>query len=219
MFANGAGTSFVNHGVMNVGAWTLDGNQPDLQNYAVAVTGGATASNAGTINVGVNATTLDSQVIGGLVAGGSFTNEAGGTITLGRSAQYAPGGPANDVALAAHAYGILLGNSGTASNLGTIVIGSQTQNGAALASIGSASGTLTNAGAIVVNGAASGTPLANVGMRGQHGRDRDQHRHHHAEWRQRHRHHGRRHRCAGNVRAVERHDQRRRRPRSGLGHA
>ena len=94
MFANGAGTSFVNHGVMNVGAWTLDGNQPDLQNYAVAVTGGATASNAGTINVGVNATTLDSQVIGGLVAGGSFTNEAGGTITLGRSAQYAPGGPA-----------------------------------------------------------------------------------------------------------------------------
>ena len=164
VFANGAGTSFVNHGVMNVGAWTLDGNQPDLQNYAVAVTGGATASNAGTINVGVNATTLDSQVIGGLVAGGSFTNEAGGTITLGRSAQYAPGGPANDVALAAHAYGILLGNSGTASNLGTIVIGSQTQNGAALASIGSASGTLTNAGAIVVNGAASGTPLANVGM-------------------------------------------------------
>ena len=44
------------------------------------------------------------------------------------------------------------------------MIGSQTQNGAALASIGSASGTLTNAGAIVVNGAASGTPLANVGM-------------------------------------------------------
>ncbi|MCI3971525.1 autotransporter outer membrane beta-barrel domain-containing protein [Burkholderia contaminans] len=164
VFANGTGTSFVNHGVMNVGAWTLDGNRPDLQNYAVAVTGGATASNAGTINVGVNATTLDSQVIGGLVDGGSFTNEAGGTITLGRSAQYAPGGTASDVALAAHAYGILLGNSGTASNLGTIVIGSQTQNGAALASIGSASGTLTNAGAIVVNGAAAGTPLANVGM-------------------------------------------------------
>ncbi|OXI23765.1 autotransporter outer membrane beta-barrel domain-containing protein [Burkholderia sp. AU15512] len=164
VFANGTGTSFVNHGVMNVGAWTLDGNRPDLQNYAVAVTGGATASNAGTINVGVNATTLDSQVIGGLVDGGSFTNEAGGTITLGRSAQYTPGGTASDVALAAHAYGILLGNSGTASNLGTIVIGSQTQNGAALASIGSASGTLTNAGAIVVNGAASGTPLANVGM-------------------------------------------------------
>ncbi|MBH9720827.1 autotransporter outer membrane beta-barrel domain-containing protein [Burkholderia contaminans] len=164
VFANGTGTSFVNNGVMNVGAWTLDGNQPDLQNYAVAATGGATASNAGTINVGVNATTLDSQVIGGLVDGGSFTNQAGGTIYLGRSAQYAPGGSANDVALAAHAYGILLGNSGTASNLGTIVIGSQTQNGAAMASIGSAAGTLSNAGAIVVDGAASGTPLANVGM-------------------------------------------------------
>ncbi|NTZ05211.1 autotransporter outer membrane beta-barrel domain-containing protein [Burkholderia metallica] len=164
VFANGAGTSFVNHGVMNVGAWTLDGNRPDLQNYAVAVTGGATASNAGTINVGVNATTLDSQVIGGLVAGGSFTNEADGTIYLGRSAQYAPGQTANDVSLAAHAYGILLGASGTASNLGTIVIGAQTQNGAALASIGSTSGTLTNAGTIVVNGAAPGTPLANVGM-------------------------------------------------------
>lgn len=164
VYANGAGTSFVNNGVMNVGAWTLDGNQPDLQNYAVAATGGATASNAGTINVGVNATTLDSQVIGGLVDGGSFTNEAGGTIYLGRSAQYVPGGTANDVALAAHAYGILLGDSGTASNLGTIVIGSQTQNGAAMASIGSTAGTLTNAGTIVVNGAASGTPLANVGM-------------------------------------------------------
>lgn len=164
VFANGAGTSFVNNGVMNVGAWTLDGNRPDLQNYAVAVTDGATASNAGTINAGVNATTLDSQVIGGLVAGGRFTNEAGGTIYLGRAAQYAPGQTANDVALAAHAYGILLGASGTASNLGTIVIGTQTQNGAALASIGSSSGTLTNAGAIVVNGAAPGTPLANVGM-------------------------------------------------------
>ncbi|HEF5872173.1 TPA: autotransporter outer membrane beta-barrel domain-containing protein [Burkholderia cenocepacia] len=164
VYASGTGTSFVNHGVMNVGAWTLDGNRPDLQNYAVAAADGARASNSGTINVGVNATTLDSQVIGGLVAGGSFTNEAGGTIYLGRSAQYAPGGTADDVALSAHGYGILLGASGTASNLGTIVIGSQTQNGAALASIGSTSGTLTNAGAIVVNGAAPGTPLANVGM-------------------------------------------------------
>ncbi len=164
VYASGAGTTFANNGVMNVGAWTLDGNRPDLQNYAVAATDGARASNAGTINVGVNATTLDSQAIGGLVAGGSFTNEASGTIYLGRAAQYAPGQAANDVALSAHAYGILLGASGTASNLGTIVIGSQTQNGAALASIGSTSGTLTNAGAIVVNGAAPGTPLANVGM-------------------------------------------------------
>ncbi|WP_423370243.1 autotransporter outer membrane beta-barrel domain-containing protein [Burkholderia sp. LMG 32019] len=166
VYANGAGTTFVNNGVMNVGAWDLIRNRLDLQNYAVAATDGASASNAGTINVGVNATTLDSQVIGGLVAGGSFTNEAGGTIYLGRAAQYDAGAPeaANDVALSAHAYGILLGASGTASNLGTIVIGSQTQNGAALASIGSSSGTLTNAGAIVVNGAASGTPLANVGM-------------------------------------------------------
>ncbi|WP_193097633.1 autotransporter outer membrane beta-barrel domain-containing protein [Burkholderia sp. Z1] len=166
VYANGAGTTFVNHGVMNVGAWTFNSTRPDLQNYAVAATGGASASNAGTINVGVNATTLDSQVIGGLVDGGSFTNEAGGTIYLGRAAQYDAASPeaANDVALSAHAYGILLGASGTASNLGTIVIGSQTQNGAALASIGSSSGTLSNAGTIVVNGAAPGTPLANVGM-------------------------------------------------------
>lgn len=166
VYANGAGTTFVNNGVMNVGAWTFNSTRPDLQNYAVAVTNGASASNAGTINVGVNATTLDSQVIGGLVAGGRFTNEAGGTIYLGRAAQYDAASPeaANDVALSAHAYGILLGASGTASNLGTIVIGSQTQNGAALASIGSSSGTLTNAGSIVVNGAAPGTPLANVGM-------------------------------------------------------
>ncbi|WP_175701986.1 autotransporter outer membrane beta-barrel domain-containing protein [Burkholderia ambifaria] len=164
VYASGTGTTFVNNGVMNVGAWTLDGNRPDLQNYAVAVTGGATASNAGTINVGVNATTLDSQVIGGFAAGGTFTNEAGGTIQLGRAAQYAPGAAANDVALSARAYGILLGASGTASNLGSIVIGSQTQNGAGMASVGSSSGTLRNAGSIVVNGAAPGTPLANVGM-------------------------------------------------------
>ncbi|MPV67958.1 autotransporter outer membrane beta-barrel domain-containing protein [Burkholderia sp. BE17] len=166
VYANGAGTTFVNNGVMNVGAWTFNGTRPDLQNYAVAATDGASASNAGTINVGVNATTLDSQVIGGLVAGGSFTNEAGGTIYVGRAAQYDAAAPeaANDIALSAHAYGILLGASGTASNHGTIVIGSQTQNGAALASIGSSSGVLTNAGSIVVNGAAPGTPLANVGM-------------------------------------------------------
>ncbi|MCR4465173.1 autotransporter outer membrane beta-barrel domain-containing protein [Burkholderia sp. SCN-KJ] len=164
VYANGSGTSFVNHGMMNVGAWTLAGNRPDLQNYAVAVTGGANASNAGTINVGVNATTLDSQVIGGFAAGGTFTNAAGGTIYLGRAAQYGPGAAANDVALSAHAYGILLGASGTASNRGSIVIGSQTQNGAGMASIGSSSGTLRNAGTIVVNGAAPGTPLANVGM-------------------------------------------------------
>ncbi|MBY4829857.1 autotransporter outer membrane beta-barrel domain-containing protein [Burkholderia dolosa] len=165
VYANGAGTTFVNNGVMNVGAWNLTGNAPGLQNYAVATTDGATASNAGTINVGVNATTLDSQVIGGFAAGGSFTNEAGGTIYLGRAAQYDTASAAtNDVALSAHAYGILLGASGTATNLGTIVIGSQTQNGAAMASIGSSSGTLSNAGTIVVNGAAPGTPLANVGM-------------------------------------------------------
>ncbi|KUY91486.1 MULTISPECIES: autotransporter outer membrane beta-barrel domain-containing protein [unclassified Burkholderia] len=164
VYASGTGTSFVNNGVMNVGAWTLDGNRPDLKNYAVAVTSGANASNAGTINVGVNATTLDSQVIGGLAAGGTFTNAAGGTIYLGRAAQYGPGAAANDVALSAHSYGILLGASGTASNLGSIMIGSQTQNGAGMASIDSTSGTLRNAGTIVVNGAAPGTPFANVGM-------------------------------------------------------
>ncbi|AOR67652.1 autotransporter outer membrane beta-barrel domain-containing protein [Burkholderia stabilis] len=166
VYANGTGTTFVNNGIMNVGAWNLTGNRADLQNYAVAATGGASGTNAGTINVGVNATTLDSQVIGGLADGGSFTNAAGGTIYLGRAAQYDPASPeaANDVALSAHAYGILLGASGTASNLGTIVIGSQTQNGAALASIGTSSGTLTNSGSIIVNGAAPGTPLANVGI-------------------------------------------------------
>ncbi|MGS0895166.1 autotransporter outer membrane beta-barrel domain-containing protein [Burkholderia stagnalis] len=166
VYANGAGTTFVNNGVMNVGAWNLADNRSDLQNYAVAATGGATGSNAGTINVGVNATTLDSQVIGGLVDGGGFTNEAGGTIYLGRAAQYNAASPeaTSDVALSAHAYGILLGASGSASNLGSIVIGSQTQNGAAMASIGSSSGTLANAGSIVINGAAAGTPLANVGM-------------------------------------------------------
>ncbi|MBU9263825.1 autotransporter outer membrane beta-barrel domain-containing protein [Burkholderia multivorans] len=166
VYANGAGTTFVNNGVMNVGAWTYGRNRPDLQNYAVAVTDGAAASNAGTINVGVNATTLDSQVIGGFAAGGSFTNEAGGTIYLGRAAQYDGAAPeaVNDVASSAHAYGVLLGASGTATNRGTIVIGSLTQNGAAMASIGSDAGTLTNAGTIAVNGAAPGTPLANVGM-------------------------------------------------------
>ncbi|WP_126282365.1 autotransporter outer membrane beta-barrel domain-containing protein [Burkholderia stagnalis] len=164
--ADGAGTRFVNHGIMNVGAWNLVGNQPDLQSYAVSASGGASASNAGTINVGVNATSLDSQVIGARVAGGSFTNEAGGTIYLGRAAQYDAAAPeaASDVALSAHAYGILLGATGTATNLGAIVVGSQTQGAAGMASIGSTSGTLINGGTIVVNGAARGTPLANAGM-------------------------------------------------------
>lgn len=165
--ANGPGTSFVNNGIMNVAAWNYNGsNNRSLQNYAVAVSGGAVASNAGVINVGINATNLNSQVIGGLVSDGSFTNLAGGTIYVGRAAQYDAAAPeaTADVALSTRSYGVLLGSSGSAKNFGDIVVGSQTQNAAAMASIQSTSGILNNGGSIIVNGAASGLPLANVGM-------------------------------------------------------
>ncbi|MCC8396812.1 autotransporter outer membrane beta-barrel domain-containing protein [Paraburkholderia sp. MMS20-SJTR3] len=165
--ANGAGTRFINNGIMNVAAWNYTGsNNLALQNYAVAVSGTAAASNAGVINVGVNATNLNSQAIGGLVSDGSFTNLAGGTIYVGRAAQYDAASPeaAADVALSTQSYGVLLGSSGTANNLGDIVVGGQAQNATAMASIHSTSGILNNGGNIIVNGAASGLPLANVGM-------------------------------------------------------
>ncbi|NML34303.1 autotransporter outer membrane beta-barrel domain-containing protein [Paraburkholderia antibiotica] len=164
--ASGTGTRFVNNGIVNVAAWTYNNTNPAQQNYGVLVADSATASNAGIINVGVNATNITSQVIGALVSGGSFTNLVGGTIYLGRAAQYDAASPeaVSDVALAAPSFGIVLDSSGTASNLGNITIGSLTQNATALASTNSTSGSLNNSGTITINGAASGLPLTNIGM-------------------------------------------------------
>ena len=169
--ASGTGTSFVNNGIMNVAAWNLTNTDTAQQNYAVQVSGNAVASNAGIINVGVNADNAATQAIGGLVgSGGIFTNTAGGTIYIGRAAQYDVASPESvpDMALGVTSYGILLsnsGSSGTANNAGNIIIGSQTQNATGMASISSAAGSiLNNSGAITINGAASGVPLANIGM-------------------------------------------------------
>ncbi|OLL27486.1 autotransporter outer membrane beta-barrel domain-containing protein [Burkholderia sp. SRS-W-2-2016] len=163
--ASGAGTSFVNNGIMNVAAWTYSSANTSQLNYAVAVSDNAVASNAGIINVGVNPTKFESAVVGGLVDGGSFTNLADGTIYLGRAAQYDASAPeaVADVELSAHTYGIVLGSSGNASNLGNITIGTLTQNATAMASVDSTSGVLNNSGNIAINGAMN-VPFVNVGM-------------------------------------------------------
>lgn len=164
---NGAGSSFDNHGIVNVAGWTYDNLTPVSQ-YGVLLGNGATASNDGIINVGVNNNSASGTISGVIVNGGStFTNAASGTIYIGRAAQYDVNAPeaVADTANAVAQYGIVV-NSGTATNEGAIVIGAKTQNATAMQmNGGDATTSLINNGTIAVNGAAGGAPLLNNAMR------------------------------------------------------
>ncbi|WP_213978954.1 autotransporter outer membrane beta-barrel domain-containing protein [Sphingomonas sp. dw_22] len=164
---NGAGSSFDNQGILNVAGWDYSRDGAPTQ-YGLLLDNGATGSNAGIINVGVNNNALGGTINGVIVNGGSsFANVGGGTIYIGRAAQYDVNSPeaVADTANTIAQYGIVV-NAGTATNDGDIVIGSKTQNATAMAMNGAGAGaSLVNNGTIAINGAAGGSPLLNTAMR------------------------------------------------------
>ncbi|BBH12263.1 autotransporter outer membrane beta-barrel domain-containing protein [Chromobacterium haemolyticum] len=132
----------------------------------------ANASNSGAINVGVNGTTDNLYgVVGARVLGGAvFVNEQDGLIYIGRGPQTHIADETSDVALTTAANGVVAGisveNDGFAENIGEIVIGTQTQRGTAMRSMGTGNrGSLTNSGTIEILGAMqSAAPAENIGM-------------------------------------------------------
>ncbi|HTK00578.1 MAG TPA: autotransporter outer membrane beta-barrel domain-containing protein, partial [Bordetella sp.] len=161
IMATGTGTTVQNNGVVNVSGMSFNG----YTTTGIGLANGAAGTNNGMVNVGVNPG-YTATVVGVNVSGGStFNNTAGGTIYIGRAAQYATTDAVADVAIAGPTYGVRIMDTGdTAINDGSIVIGSQAQNAVAMYSTAPISSLLQNNGTITINGVAGGTPMANIGM-------------------------------------------------------
>ncbi|OZI20952.1 hypothetical protein CAL26_26235 [Bordetella genomosp. 9] len=159
--ASGQGTTVVNNGVVNVSGMSFNG----YTTTGIGLANGAAGTNNGSINIGVNPD-YTATVVGVNVRGGStFTNTAGGTLYIGRAAQYATTDAVADVEIAGPTYGVRIMDTGdTAINDGHIVIGSQAQNAVAMFSTAPVTSLLQNNGTIDINGAAGGVPLSNIGM-------------------------------------------------------
>ncbi len=131
---------------------------------------GATGSNAGTLNVGINSVlptaTSAASVTDGVrvTSAAQFTNLATGQIYLGRRPQYASGAAADDIPNnATPLAGISVTGTGSATNAGTITFGSLTQGSAGI-SASAATGAVLNSGVIDILGRASDSPIANIGL-------------------------------------------------------
>ncbi|WP_156513315.1 autotransporter outer membrane beta-barrel domain-containing protein [Bordetella ansorpii] len=161
VLATGTGSTVQNSGIVNTAGLAYANNL----SMGIGLDQGAAGTNDGIINAGVNPG-YASTVVGVNVSGGSaFTNAAGGTIYVGRAAQYSPADATTDVAIAAPTYGIRIMDMGDrAVNDGQIAIGAGAQNAVAMYSTAPVQSLLQNNGTITIRGAAGGTPLANVGM-------------------------------------------------------
>ncbi|WP_175773364.1 autotransporter outer membrane beta-barrel domain-containing protein [Paraburkholderia phenazinium] len=159
VMASGAGTTVQNNGIVNVAGFGV----PSATAIGLGVYDGAAATNTGIINAGVNPGFV-TPLYGVQVGNATFVNAANGVIYLGRAAQYTPEDPTVDVAITAPTYGIGVLNGGVATNDGTITIGSQAQNAVAMYAGAAVGASLVNNGRIDIDGAAGGTPLANIGM-------------------------------------------------------
>ncbi|CNK37454.1 autotransporter protein [Yersinia enterocolitica] len=166
----GINAYFINNGIMNLGGWSYAENASSIldTNYLIKTTSGATASNNGIMNIGVNNNFLDADLAGVIIDGidSTFTNESGGQIYIGRAAQYDIDNPENvsDTANKRSQQGIRL-IEGKAINNGNITIGSKTENAIGMIATGDKSGaSLTNNGQIIINGDASEHPLQNVAI-------------------------------------------------------
>jgi autotransporter family porin len=134
------GASFTNNGIINVAASNVaDAGE---NGYGFILRGGTginvTGRNTGIINVGVNNNSTSRGITNGVFIdinnrGGSFTNEEGGLIYIGRAAQYNVANPeaVPDTENNVVQYGVSVG-AGVVLNKGEIVIGSRTQNATAL---------------------------------------------------------------------------------------
>jgi len=161
VMATGAGTTVQNSGVINTAGFGYLYNT----STGLGLANGASGNNNGNINVGVNPDYV-TDVIGVNVSGGSsFVNAADGTIYIGRAAQYSLSDPSVEVSTFAPTYGVRIMDTGdSAINAGQITIGSKTQNAVAMYSTAPQQSLLLNSGTIDINGAAGGTPLANIGI-------------------------------------------------------
>lgn len=158
---DGIGSTFANNAgsIINVGAGA-----------GLQLANSATGTSAGTINVGVSAllssaSGANTRIDGALVnTGGQFTNLAGGLIYLGRQPQYADGQVVPDIVNnVTPLSGITVTGTGTATNAGTVTLGTLVQGSAGISVSGSSTG-VTNSGVINVNGAASAAPTENDGI-------------------------------------------------------
>jgi outer membrane autotransporter protein len=167
IWADGAGATLVNNGIMNVlnpgsSALILKQGASGINNGIINLNvGDAPIAGAGTRSVGVD-----------LQTSSTFTNAAGATMYLGRGAQYAPGDTPPDTPNASsRIIGIFntgfgsAGSIGTATNAGTITLGTLTQGSAGIYAVAS-NMPISNAatGVINVNGAVPGAPAENVGI-------------------------------------------------------
>ncbi len=172
VYVTGTGSYFENNGIVNVAAWDANSqytNAGGPSQMGIYLINNASAINSGIINVGVNNNGLTGDVSGVIINRGNFENTANGIIYIGRAAQYNDASPevVADTTNSIPEYGIRL-VAGQAVNNGTIIVGSKTQNAAAMAVLGSSTGSaLINSGSITINGAAGGSPLQNMGMLAQ----------------------------------------------------
>ncbi|OZI34767.1 hypothetical protein CAL29_14960 [Bordetella genomosp. 10] len=161
VIASGAGSTVQNSGVINVSGFAYTGNT----SVGMGLAQGASGNNDGNINVGVNPGYVTTAVGVNVSGGSSFTNAAGGTIYIGRAAQYGLADAAPDVAISAPTYGVRIMDTGdSAVNVGHIVIGGQAQGAVGMYSTAPVNSLLLNTGTIDVTGSAAGMPLANIGM-------------------------------------------------------
>ncbi|QDE39102.1 autotransporter outer membrane beta-barrel domain-containing protein [Luteibacter pinisoli] len=157
-FNNAAG------GIINLALGTTNGAG---KSTGIRVGANATATNDGFVNVGVTGSRSNGSVDGIYLndATGSFTNGASGMIYIGRGPQYTPGAVPADVAInqATITTGINVPTAATVNNLGTITIGTGTQNAAGIL-VTAAAANVTNAGTINVSGRAAAIPRENIGL-------------------------------------------------------
>ncbi|UPG96116.1 autotransporter outer membrane beta-barrel domain-containing protein [Luteibacter aegosomatissinici] len=157
-FSNAAG------GIINLALGTTNGAG---KSTGIRVGTGATASNDGFVNVGVTGSRSNGSADGVYLndATASFTNGSSGVIYIGRGPQYAASDNPADVAInqGTITTGINVPTAATVNNLGTITIGTGTQNAAGIL-VTAPAANVTNAGTINITGRAAAVPRENIGI-------------------------------------------------------
>jgi outer membrane autotransporter protein len=164
--AEGVNATFENNGILNIAG--NSGASSGASVYGIGVRNGASATNTGTINVGVSPNKSQGTLSGVVATNGSFTND--GEIYVGRGPQYELDSPevvadveAGKSASGAATYAILTsGMNGSVVNRNSITLGSKMGNAVAISASSKASA--VNEGQIRILGDLGAYQLQNVGM-------------------------------------------------------
>ncbi|NID14151.1 autotransporter outer membrane beta-barrel domain-containing protein [Luteibacter yeojuensis] len=163
------GSRFDNTGILNLATGSTNGAG---KSTGIRLGAGTIATNNGIVNIGVTGTRSNGSMDGIYMDAPTarFTNAATGVIYIGRGPQSAPGAPAADLAInqGTITTGINVPSAATVSNLGSIVVGTLTQNAAGIL-VTSPAAVVNNAGIVDVNGRAAAVPRENVGLLVQNG--------------------------------------------------